>query len=302
MQKDKKTMIYFSDRYRKKTVMRIITFSVAVILLITALLIAHHYAPFQLEVVVVYLGIGALIAGLLSMIKPFRFIHINSSRSGLLVATAGLLVFMVGMIWPSSTIRSSRTHQRIDDFMPEYQFYEYHEASVNAPAEAVSSAIKNVSFADIPMAMCLMRIRAMASGQFTETDLPGAKPVRELLSKPILDVLSQPGTGFLTLDNSNPYEYVGGMVGKPWSNDLPGNVTTPDEFRAFRLSGNIKVAFNMHIFDMGNGKSRLTTETRIIGVDESARKTFARYWRIIYPGSAIIRRVWLDAIVAHAIQ
>jgi hypothetical protein len=291
-------MIHITDRNERKIMKRIIILSVASILLIAAFFIANHYTPFQIEVAGVYLGIGVFIAGLLSVIKPFRFIHINSRRSALLVATAGLLIFMVGMIWPASTIHSNRPHQLIDDFMPEYQFHEYHEVSVNAPVEAVSKAIRDVTFEDIPVAIWLMRIRAMASGQFVESRSTGTKPS----PKPILKLLSQPGSGFLTLDDSNPYEYVGGMVGKPWSNAQPPNVTTPDGFRAFRLPGNIKVAFNMHVVDMGNGTSRLTTETRIIGVDESARKIFARYWRVIYPGSSIIRRVWLDAIVEHAIR
>jgi len=30
------------------------------------------------------------------------------------------------------------------------------------------------------------------------------------------------------------------------------------------------------------------------------RRIFGRYWRIIYPGSAIIRRVWLDTLAEKA--
>jgi hypothetical protein len=144
-----------------------------------------------------------------------------------------------------------------------------------------------VAFTDIPIAMWLMRIRGMEAGK---------------TAQPILEELTRPGAGFLALENSNPYEYVGGIVGKPWSNDPPPNVRNPDEFRTFRLAGNIKVAFNMHVVALEDGTSRLSTETRIIGVDASARKTFSRYWRVIYPGSAIIRRVWLDAIAARAIK
>lgn len=299
---ERNMMIYINDRNKKKTVIRMITLSLAVILLITAIFVANDYAPFQIEVVVVYLGIGVFVAGLLSVIKPFRFIHINSRKYALLIVAAGLIIFMIGMIWPAPTIRSSRPHQRIDDFMPEYQFYEYHEVMANAPAETVSTAIKKVSFADIPVAIWLMRIRTMASGQFKEPSSASANLIPEMLSTPILELFSRPGSAFLALDDSNPYEYVGGMVGKPWSKDLPTHVADPEEFRAFRLPGNIKVAFNMHVVDMGNDTSRLSSETRIIGVDESARKIFARYWRVIYPGSAIIRRVWLDAIVARAVQ
>ena len=236
---------------------------------------------------VVYLGIVIFVVGLLSVIKPIRFFYIRSRKLALLLVGAGLLLFVTGMILPSPLIRSSRPHQCIDDFMPEYQFYEYHDMSVNAPAEAVNKAVREVAFTDIPIARWLLRIRGMTTGQFEQ---------------PILEELTQPGTGFLSLENSNPYEYVGGMVGKPWSNDQPPDVKTPDEFRAFRLDGNIKVAFNMHVVAMEDGKCRLSSETRIIGVDASAHKAFSHYWRVIYPGSAIIRRVWLEAIAERAIK
>jgi hypothetical protein len=32
-----------------------------------------------------------------------------------------------------------------------------------------------------------------------------------------------------------------------------------------------------------------------------ARRRFAVYWRLIYPGSAIIRRMWLGAIERRAL-
>ena len=41
-------------------------------------------------------------------------------------------------------------------------------------------------------------------------------------------------------------------------------------------------------------------QTRTLGNDDEAQRVFARYWRLIYPGSAIIRRVWLDAILSRA--
>jgi hypothetical protein len=46
----------------------------------------------------------------------------------------------------------------------------------------------------------------------------------------------------------------------------------------------------------------LTTETRIYATDTSARKKFAAYWRVIYPGSALIRVMWLRAIRGRAEQ
>jgi hypothetical protein len=50
----------------------------------------------------------------------------------------------------------------------------------------------------------------------------------------------------------------------------------------------------------GQAVIRLSTETRVFAVDPSARRRFAVYWRVIYPGSAFIRRMWLEAIKRRA--
>ena len=52
----------------------------------------------------------------------------------------------------------------------------------------------------------------------------------------------------------------------------------------------------------GSGGSVLSTETRVFATDAAAHRAFATYWRTIYPGSAIIRRMWLRAIKQHAEQ
>jgi hypothetical protein len=52
--------------------------------------------------------------------------------------------------------------------------------------------------------------------------------------------------------------------------------------------------------DEGAGWSRVTTETRILATDASARRAFGIYWRVIYPGSAIIRSMWLREIKRRA--
>jgi hypothetical protein len=48
--------------------------------------------------------------------------------------------------------------------------------------------------------------------------------------------------------------------------------------------------------DAANGETVLTTETRVYATDAATRKRFALYWRVIYPGSALIRVMWLRAI------
>jgi hypothetical protein len=55
----------------------IIILSFFAVLSIIGLFGANHYVPFQIEVFVVYLGIGFFVVGLLSVIKPFRFFYIS---------------------------------------------------------------------------------------------------------------------------------------------------------------------------------------------------------------------------------
>jgi hypothetical protein len=37
-------------------------------------------------------------------------------------------------------------------------------------------------------------------------------------------------------------------------------------------------------------------QTRIQALDDAARAVMARYWRVIDPGSGMIRRMWLRAV------
>jgi hypothetical protein len=72
------------------------------------------------------------------------------------------------------------------------------------------------------------------------------------------------------------------------------------EFAAFREPGYARAAFNMHAEPAPGGGTLLTTETRIQATDDEARRSFRRYWRVIYPGSAAIRLAWLRAIRRRA--
>lgn len=260
-------------------------------LVVAALIVANHYAPLQPAVVVVYLGLGLAFAGLISVIKPLRFLGIRRRATAFVVLVFGAAVFVGALMWPVSARRAAGTHRRLDDFMPSFEFHEFHAARAHASPAHVANAVRTVTFADIPVAGLLMRIRDMASGNFDPPKMP---------ARPILETFSRPGTGFLPLDPDGSNEVVYGMVGRPWTEETPPRVTTPEEFAAFQTPENVKVAFNIAWRDVGGGITAVTTETRIAGTDKQARRTFARYWRLIYPGSAIIRRAWLDAIVAKA--
>jgi hypothetical protein len=74
----------------------------------------------------------------------------------------------------------------------------------------------------------------------------------------------------------------------------------PEEFKAFHPAPLIKIVMNFRIQDVDASHCRLTTETRVYAAGTQVVRGFATYWRLIYPGSALIRRMWLRAIRLRA--
>jgi hypothetical protein len=97
-----------------------------------------------------------------------------------------------------------------------------------------------------------------------------------------------------------PTEWVAGAVGAVWRprGGLVG-LRDPEEWRAAAVPGTIKGAIDFRA-EAHPGGSRLTTETRVLAMDERARRAFRLYWLVVGPFSALIRRRWLAAAMASA--
>jgi hypothetical protein len=80
----------------------------------------------------------------------------------------------------------------------------------------------------------------------------------------------------------------------------PNRSPTPEDFKAVHDPGFALAAMNFRVEADGPAASIVTTETRVYATDASSRRRFARYWRVIYPGSALIRHMWLRAIARRA--
>jgi hypothetical protein len=78
------------------------------------------------------------------------------------------------------------------------------------------------------------------------------------------------------------------------------SATTTQEFFALQRPGECRAAMNFLLENRGPARTRLSTETRVFATDALAQRRFRRYWRVIYPGSALIRRSWLAAIKRRA--
>lgn len=182
----------------------------------------------------------------------------------------------------------------LDACMPRYDFHEVHSVVIRSTAAAVFDAIRSVTSAEMPLVGMLFALRALPNRLLGRG--PGISPAAQ---RPLLDQALQ--AGFLLLAEAPQREIVVGAVGEFWSLRGGPSITlasTP-EFATFASPGYAKAAMNFSI-EPGDGSIRLRTETRILATDPVSRRRFARYWRVIHAGSALIRRTWLAAIRRRA--
>jgi hypothetical protein len=245
----------------------------------------------MIPVVLVDAGLLLAFLGFVSLLVPLKFLRIRSRARGALVLLAGLLLVFVGMILPAAERRIAEPRTELDRFTPVYQFAEYHSIQVAASKEQTWRAIKDTTAREIFLFRTLTWIRRFGR--------PGPESILNAPeNQPLLDVATQ--TGFLLLTEIPGREIViGTAVVAP-----PGwrfrNTLTPEEFPNLHTPGFALAAMNFRLEEIGPGTCRVTTETRVYATDTKSRRVFARYWRLIYPGSALIRRSWLRAVQLRA--
>ena len=113
-------------------------------------------------------------------------------------------------------------------------------------------------------------------------------------ARPPLTLQDMERAGFLLLGESPGHEIVFGAVVQPWkavTDDEPAPPVEPGRFAAFDTPGYVKVAFNIRVEPYGSGRALITTETRTAATDPASLRRFARYWILVGPFSALIRRL-----------
>jgi hypothetical protein len=244
-----------------------------------------------------YTGVVISLTGLFSLIRPPRLIGICTRRRAGLVALIGVLLALGTTVFPEPTRATAARDMLVDQWLPEWQFGEYHERRVRASPRQVFDAIRRVRSSDIFLFRTLTYLRNPSrEGQGEHILNPPAE-------KPILDVAL--AGGFVLLGEDTDRELlIGAVVIAP--PDIvratpQRNVTSVDPalFRTLDRPGFARAVMNFRVVPESDGWARVTTETRVHAVDRPTQRQFARYWRIIYPGSWIIRWSWLRAIEAR---
>ncbi len=167
-----------------------------------------------------------------------------------------------------SALHENRVMAAIDRFLPEWDVNEVHAIVLDAaPGEALAAVLAATAAPGV--VRVLFRLRGLRT----------ARSVESLLL----------GIGFEALAREAG-EVVFGASGRPWR--PRGAISS---FAAAPV-GSVRMVANFLVEPLPDGRTRLSTETRVAAVDDVARRAFRRYWRLIGPFSAFIRRRWLAAV------
>ena len=245
----------------------------------------------MLDSILLYLGFAIILVGLLSILWPLRFLRIRTRKAGAIVAAVGFLIAIVILLLPVRTKQVSTPITKLDQWMPVWQFDEQHVIHVDASPEKVFAAIHTVRADEIFLFRTLIAIRRCGR--------PGPESIMNAPeNKPLLDVATQ--TTFIYLADEEPREIVvGTVIAAPRGIHAPARLT-PEIFRKTLPPGVVLATMNYLVAPDSGGGSTVSTETRVHGNSAAAVRSFAVYWRIIHPGSDIIRRTWLRAIKRRA--
>lgn len=187
--------------------------------------------------------------------------------------------------------REATDTRALDTVLPWWQFDEVHVRRMRVRPDAARRAIAEVTAREIRLFRLLTWLRRPRFGRCSESLLNAPADV------PILAVAARSGFQWLT-PRGGP-EVVLGTV-------LRGGATTPapdvDAFRALGGDGVVKAALSFVVQGVPDGTTEVRTETRVQAHGTAAVVRFAAYWRLIYPGSAFIRRQWLRAIERRALR
>jgi hypothetical protein len=246
----------------------------------------------MLDSFLLYLGLFVTLVALLSLIRPIRFLFIPSRRVAAMVLAGGALLVVTALFLPAGAERVSAPLARIDEWMPHWQINERHTMRIAAKPEAVFAAIHAVRADEILFFRTLIAIRRCGETGPESIMNPPAE-------KPLLDIATQ--TTFLLLADEPPREIVmGTVVAAPRKATAGAGKLTPEHFHRTLPPGVALATMNFLVLPDGGGGSIVSTETRIHANNESALRRFAVYWRLIHPGSDIIRRMWLRAVKKRA--
>jgi hypothetical protein len=183
----------------------------------------------------------------------------------------------------------------LDDFLPRYDVRECHALVVRAGVDRLYASLRQADLGESRLVRLLMALRALP------LHLMQRGTFRERLSRPPgrvqgLTIARAGENGFALLAEDPPRELVLGLEGRFWTPAGDLRPTSAAHFRDPPAPGTARAAWNFLVEPLGDGRARLSTETRVLAADPPSRRRVLAYWLVIRPGSGLIRRSMLTTI------
>ena len=229
--------------------------------------------------------------GLVALVRPIRWLGIRNRWVALLVLAVGYGGASHSLHATALASYVTTPSTKLDEFAPIYQFSEAVSIPVHAPSERVYRAVFEVTADDVPFYRTLVWLRrGGASGPASVLNPPEGEPLISVATH----------TSFLRLADDPGREFVMGTVVMAPPGVRLASGQNPASFKSLNQEGFAKATMNFVVEPQGPEWSLLRTETRVFATDPASRDEFASYWRVITPGSVLIRHMWLRAIKVRA--
>jgi hypothetical protein len=186
----------------------------------------------------------------------------------------------------------------LDRYLPHYDVTETHAVVVDADTDLTWQAVRRSDLSRSAVIRVLLELRSLPNRLQRVLKKRPSAPARPPLT---LDDMER--AGFVLLGERPGHEIVFGAVVQPWkavTDDKSPPQVEADQFAAFDTPGYVKVAFNIRVQSYGSGRALITTETRTAATDPTSLRRFARYWLLVGPFSALIRRLTLRIVKSDA--
>ncbi len=179
----------------------------------------------------------------------------------------------------------------LDHYLPKYDVSEHHAIYVDTAPERAFEAVLRAPLGSSFIVRTLLKLRALA---FLLSRKSCAAVENETAT--ILDTI---GHGFFLVDKQPGREIVLGTIGAFWKLKGGKRSAATSEQLMLPPPGTAAAIWNFRVAQHGPGAD-VHTETRVLCGDAAARRKFLRYWAVVGPFSALIRRQMLATIKDEA--
>jgi hypothetical protein len=198
---------------------------------------------------------------------------------------------------PVDTLRAEP--MQLDWLLPEFDATLIEHRVVSGDPETVYRAVTGVDLAAIarhnPAVRGLFATRTAAEriiGALTDRPTAPAAAADEPIR---LGDLPEHGE-WVNLGADPPREICFGVIGRFWAGETVWETIDADRFIAFDRPGLAKIACGITLRPYGSARTLVSYEARTLGLDAESSAMFLRYWRLVWPGIAIVMRAFLRAV------